>query len=183
MKLNIGAGFKRLPGFLNVDYDEHCSPDYVVDLEKDNLPFPDNSVDEIVAHHVLEHLGEGFFHFMQEMYRVCEDGAIIDVVVPHHRHEFFLNDTPHRRPITIEGIKQFSKVFNKLCIETNDGQSKLGILYDVDFEIAGWNYVFDPYFAPLLEDVTPEKEQEIQHIIRTCNNVIMETHMTLRVVK
>lgn len=183
MKLNLGGGFKRYDGFLNVDYDAGCNPDFVVNLEKDIFPIPDNSVDEIKAHHVLEHLGNGFFHCLKEMYRVCENGAIIDIVVPHHRHEFFLNDPTHKRPITIDGLKQFSKKFNNYCIEVDDGQSKLGLFFDVDFEIVTFSFSFDPYFAPLLQDVTPEKEKEIQHMIRCYNNVIMETNITLQVIK
>jgi predicted SAM-dependent methyltransferase len=183
MKLNIGGGFKRYDGFLNVDYDAGCNPDYVVNLETGTIPIPDNSVDEVKAYHVLEHLGEGFFHCLQELYRVCENGAIIDIVVPHHRHEFFLNDTTHKRPITIDGLKQFSKKFNEYCIEVNDGQSKLGLFFDVDFEIVDYSFTFDPNFAHLLKDVTPEKEKEIQMMIMTMNNIIMETNITLQVIK
>jgi hypothetical protein len=45
-----------------------------------------------VLKHVLEHLGRDpivYLEIMKELYRVCEDGATIRVVVPHHRHEFF----------------------------------------------------------------------------------------------
>lgn len=49
MKLNIGSGYKRIPGYLNVDHDPLVNPDFLQDLENLKLNIPDNSVDfEIV---------------------------------------------------------------------------------------------------------------------------------------
>jgi predicted SAM-dependent methyltransferase len=62
MKLNIGAGDVKLSGFVNLDYDSISNPDYIVDIEKDKFPFDDNTVETVVEHHILEHLGEGYFH-------------------------------------------------------------------------------------------------------------------------
>ena len=184
MKLNLGAGHKLYPGFLNVDHDPKTRPDFLVDLEAGAWPFPDNSVTEVRAHHVLEHLGDpGFFTFLQELYRVCEDGAIISIRVPHHRHDTFLNDPTHRRPITVEGLRMFSKKFNQLCIDDDQGDSTLGLYYNVDFELVHFNYLFDPMYQGLLENVDSEREQQIQTMIRQFNNVIMETEIDLMVVK
>ena len=184
MKLNLGAGYKRHPDFLNVDFDPRTNPDYCVNLEKDTWPFADNSVSEVKAHHILEHLGDpGYFHFLQELYRVCEDGALVEVIVPHHRHDNFLNDATHRRPITVEGLRLFSKKWNDICIENEDGSSKLGHYFDVDFEMVDFQYTFDATYSHLLEDVDEEKEAQIQHMIRTMNNIIVETTVTLMVCK
>ena len=60
MKLNIGAGNKKFPGYINIDSYDASNPDYVLDLEHDNLPFEENSVGHVIAHHILEHLGDGF---------------------------------------------------------------------------------------------------------------------------
>ena len=44
MKLNLGSGNRKLPGWVNVDMDPTSNPDKVVDLNK-KFPFEDNSVD------------------------------------------------------------------------------------------------------------------------------------------
>lgn len=184
MKLHLGSGDKRFDGFVNVDYDERCSPDIIQDLEKKPWCFEDNSIDEVVAHHLLEHLGDpGFFIFMQELYRVCKPNALVKIVVPHHRHDVFLNDPTHRRPITVEGLRLFSKKFNNYCIEVGDGSSKLGNYFDIDFEVVDFKFNFDSFYKPLLVDMTQEKEREIQLLIREKNNVIVDVNVTLLVVK
>ena len=54
LKINLGSGRKRIDGFLNVDGDINLSPDYLVDLEKDKLPFEDSSVSEIMINGPFE---------------------------------------------------------------------------------------------------------------------------------
>lgn len=63
LKLNLGCGFKRIPGYLNVDSVPDCNPDQVVDLEKFPWPWADNSVDDVQLIHVLERLGRD--HYFQ----------------------------------------------------------------------------------------------------------------------
>lgn len=180
-KLNIGSGFLRYPGYLNIDIDPDCNPDYIVDLERDTLPFPDNSVTDVHIRHILEHLGNGFFWFLQELYRVCCDGAVIKIAVPHHRHDYFLNDPTHKRPITVDGLNLFSKKFNNYCKEINDGCSKLGLYYNVDFEIVNFNYNFNPKYNELVfkaRSGDTESQRIMDEIISERNNVIIETEIT-----
>ncbi len=58
IKLNIGCGAKKWPGFINVDLANNWAdtqPDVVADVTKP-LPFADNYADELHAIHLLEHL-------------------------------------------------------------------------------------------------------------------------------
>ena len=110
MKLNIGSGYKRYDDFLNVDDDPLVSPDFIVNLEEAKLPFEDNSVEEIRAYHILEHI-KNFIPLMQEFYRICKHGAVVDIIAPHHNHEVFYGDPTHVRSITVNGMYLFSKKY------------------------------------------------------------------------
>jgi|PlaIllAssembly_1097288.scaffolds.fasta_scaffold03221_2 hypothetical protein len=184
MKLNLGCGDKKMEGYVNVDNDPRVQPDVLLDLEKDKWIWENDSVDEIVAHHILEHLGDGYFHFLQEMYRVGKDGAIIHVLVPHPRHDVFLNDPTHKRPITVEGLTMFNKSINRGWIASGDHSSKLGLLYDVNFELIDVKYAFDPFYREEVE-AQPEDKRDayLGRLARERNNVIIELFITLMVVK
>ena len=179
-KLNIGAGYKRIDGFINIDSDPNCKPDHILNIETDNLPFENNSVEEVICHHILEHLGDGFFHFIQELYRVCSDQAVIDVRVPHPRHDIFLIDPTHKRPIYPDTLAMFSKKRNKADMEASGCESTLGIMYDVDFEVIDIDYVLNPFYHKLFQTIPNE---QCDFIVQSQNNVIQEIIMKLMVIK
>jgi len=180
MKINIGAGNRHVEGFKSCDHDPKSNPDYLFDLEKDVFPFGDNSVDTVIAHHVFEHLGEGYFHCLKELYRVCKHGAIIDVHVPHFRHDAFYADPTHKRPISVDGMNLFSKKFNRWCEEQKNPASQLAYFFDVDFEVMEWHYMPNDYYKKLLDG---KPKEEVERFIMERNNVINEIWMKLVVVK
>lgn len=180
MKINLGSGSIRIEGYVNIDHDVRCDADHHLDIETESLPFEDNTVTTVIAHHILEHLGEGYFHLLQELYRVCVPDAIIDIRVPHPRHDAFLADPTHRRPITPMGLQLFSKKFNQHCRDIQAASSLLGEYYDVDFEILDWRYIPEAQYAQAFADQTPEY---IEQYVSERNNVIKEFHIRLSVVK
>lgn len=174
MKINLGSGTKRYPGYLNVDIDSGSSPDYVVNLETDKLPFEDNSIDGVLAHHVLEHLGDGFFNCVQELYRVCKHGTIIDVKVPHPRHDTFLIDPTHRRPIYPHTLDMFSKQRNKKDMDAGGCETPIGFINNVDIRVVDYTPLLDEYWMSKFQQISNE---ECDHIARSFNNVIIEYHI------
>lgn len=180
MKINIGSGNTKLDGYVTIDYDQNSNPDYCLNVEKDKLPFEDSTVEMVVAHHILEHLGEGYFHCLQELYRVCKHGAIIDIRVPHPRHDAFLADPTHRRPVTPLGLQLFSKKFNKICRDTGAASSQLGEYYNVDFDILEWNYIPDDQYRIKLAN---KSREFIEEYINERNNIVSEYHIRLVVNK
>jgi len=54
MKLHLGCGSKKMPGYTNIDIRKVPTADLICDCQK--LPFPDNSIDEIISFHMFEHL-------------------------------------------------------------------------------------------------------------------------------
>lgn len=181
MKLNLGAGYKRFDGFLNVDSDPATEPDILADIGKDILPIEDSSVDEIIANHILEHLGgDTFFHALKEIYRISKNTAIINVIVPHFRHDYFYGDPTHVRPITIEMMNRFSKKYNDVELAGNPGTTPFAYFLGVDFEIVWHEYQIEDWFTSQYKDLPPD---EVNLLARMFNNVIKEIHFTMVVRK
>ena len=105
VKLNLGSGPGKPEGFLNLDISEEFSPDIICDLEH-GLPFSDNSVDEIMASHTIEHLSDTIF-IMNEIWRVCKDNAIVNIVVPHQASKMAFADPTHKKVFNEESFKYF----------------------------------------------------------------------------
>ena len=192
MKINIGSGFKRFDGFMNVDDDPGVNPDFLVNLNKDKLPFEDHSIDEVIAHHILEHIGENFIPLMIELYRVCKHGTIIDIRVPHHFHEVYINDPTHVRPITVEGMRLFSKKYMDEHIKSMGSSNGMAYKFNVDFEVVWYDYTYDVFYHEMMKSYNERKEQGktspeedfmYVRLFREANNVAVETLIKLVVIK
>ena len=183
LKLNLGSGQRMLAGHVNVD--KFGEPDLRCDLEQFPWPWPDNSVEEVVMSHVLEHLGatsDIFIRIMQELYRVCRDGATVHVTVPHPRHDTFLADPTHVRPITPLLFSLFSKKLNREWGLQGYASTPLALYHDVDFELEASTYVLEEEYARHMSE-GGHGEMELQRLLRTYNNVAVEIAMRLRVLK
>lgn len=185
MKLNLGCGNNRKEGYVNVDREAACAPDQVVDLEQIPWPWPDDVAEEVVMSHVLEHLGRDvktYFAIMRELWRICRPGALVRIVVPHPRHDSFLNDPTHVRPITPEGLELFSQTKNREWAGQGIANSPLGLYLGIDFAIESANMVpAEPWrtrFAKREIDAG-----KLMEAARQFNNVIQEIAITLRAVK
>lgn len=80
LKIDLGCGRYKAKDFIGVDVYPGPGIDLVANLNK-RFPFPDNSAEVIRAYDVIEHL-EDRIHTMNEIWRVCKPGAIVDLLVP-----------------------------------------------------------------------------------------------------
>lgn len=185
LKLNLGCGYKKRAGFINVDIDGGCQPDLILDLENKSWPWADNSVSEVSMDHILEHLGETkaqYFHVIKELYRVCSAGAIIQIRVPHPRHDNFIHDCTHVRPITPIGLAMFSVQRNLEAIANGGAETCLGLQLAVNFEVKKVNYMLEPVFMEAMQQ-GQLNDQQMQEILRTQSNICQEIVMELVAVK
>jgi len=183
IRLNLGCGEKHLQGYINVD--KYGNPDIKHDLETFPWPWEDNSVNEILLNHVLEHLGETtdiYFKIIKEIYRICRAGAEIHINVPHPRHDYFINDPSHVRIITPDGLELFSKTRNREWIKGGLANSPLGLYLNVDFEIIKLDYILDPLWREKINnrEIT---EEYVAQAFRNLNNVVEEIRVILKAVK
>ena len=149
MKLNLGCGNKILDGYLNVDKFDYYNVDKVHDLEKFPYPFDNDTVDEILLSHVLEHIGQDpniFNEILKEFYRVCKNQAVIDIAVPHPRHDDFISDPTHVRPITLLGLSLYDKSLNEEWAKSGAANTPLGLIHKVNFKIESVNYTIEDEF-------------------------------------
>ncbi len=185
LKLNLGCGNRKMEGFINVDCVEVCRPDMVVNLETTPWPWEDDSVDEIKLIHVLEHLGQQtdvFLSIIKEMYRVCRNGARIQIVVPHPRSDSFLGDPTHVRPVIAATLNLFNKRLNREWAELGAANTPLGMIIDVDFEIESLVHTLEPEWQNKLSS-GQMSEAEIRLAARQYNNVISQESIVWRVRK
>ena len=185
MKLNMGCGNNQIPDWVNVDKFQACNPDIVEDLEVFPWKFEDNSVSEILFNHSLEHMGatsEAFLNIMKELYRICKNGAVIQINVPHPRHDNFINDPTHVRIITPEVISLFSKKLNNDWIKAKAANSTLGIYLDVDFELTRAEFNLEPKYNKELQN-GELTHKRLNELVRLGNNIISEIRLTVKVNK
>ena len=192
MKINLGSGYKRIDGFLNVDDDPLVSPDFLCNIEKEKLPFDDNSVEEIRAHHIFEHIGAGFIPLMQEIYRVSKHDAILDILVPHHFHDNYYSDPTHCRPITVGGMYMFCQKTNKEHIEMYGSNSGIGLKYNINFEMVWFDFEYDQFYIEMVdrmkkkiedETITHDEHFMFRRLMREANNVAVHTMIKMKAVK
>jgi len=82
MKLHIGCGKKELPGFKHVDVIAFDHVDFVCDARRLDM-IKDDTVSDIYACHVLEHVERGeVVNVLKEWGRVLHRGGLLRLAVP-----------------------------------------------------------------------------------------------------
>lgn len=94
MKLNLGCGNRKLEWYINIDKSEFANPDFILDLEEGELPYDNDSISEIIATHILEHI-QNIIPLMNECYRVLKKDGKMKIVVP--QNEGIWADPTHVR--------------------------------------------------------------------------------------
>ena len=187
IKLNLGCGYNKYEGYVNVDSAPECKPDTVWDLEKTPWPWKDSSVDEIKLEHVLEHLGqttERYLAIWKEMWRVCRNGALIDIKVPHWNHENFYHDPTHVRAVTPIGVAMFDQTRNIRNAEENGKETKLGLFTGVDIDIQESDIEY--FYTGEIVNALNRGEFDragLEHLRSHQNNISNEIRIKARVVK
>lgn len=132
MKLNLGASDRRIEGFISVDIAPPA--DQIVDLDAP-WPWPESSVEEVLALDVCEHIGDcghnsgrydcpgcggsgyvpvrhslGRIHFMNELHRVLVPGGKVTVETPNaSRGSGYFQDPTHVSPWCLSTFKYFER--------------------------------------------------------------------------
>jgi predicted SAM-dependent methyltransferase len=98
MDLNTGEIYEW-----NIENEKDIYYDLELDWENGHyskhgiLPFPDSSIESVVTHHCLEHIGEGFVPLIDDVYRVLKPGGIFRIIVPIFPSMAMYEDQDHKR--------------------------------------------------------------------------------------
>lgn len=184
-QLNLGCGFDKRDGWLNVDNFAECAPDAMVDIEATPWPLPTSHFETVLLKHVLEHVGQDFATFkrvMQELYRVTAPNGVIEIHVPHFRHDTFWSDPTHVRASTPLTFEMMSKRRNLEWVERRANYTMLALAMNVDFELEKAVVQYAPEWSQRLD--RGEITQDQIRFAATHNwNVAKELRFTLRCVK
>ena len=106
-RIDLGCGNrKKNASFLGIDKKLFKGVDIVCDVER-GIPLRDGCVREVWSNYFLEHTSDIVFVF-QELYRVCQDGAKIEFIVPYYNSINAFKDPTHKNFFTEETFRYFS---------------------------------------------------------------------------
>jgi len=113
-KVNLGSGRDIRKGWTNIDIKDWPGIDVIYDISK-GIPLGSNSVDEIYASHILEHIHD-YQNVIYEIFRVLKPGGTIMIRVPYGMEGF--NSPFHYRYFLPETLDMFCLEDLKIsCLE------------------------------------------------------------------
>jgi len=104
--LDIGCGKNKQKNYIGIDIGPNSDADCILDIEKERLPFDDESVDGIYTSHTLEHISD-IIYVMNEFWRVLKWGSLLQIHVPHMRCDLAWQDPTHVRYFNEQSWKFF----------------------------------------------------------------------------
>tara|TARA_B100000674_G_C37442304_1_gene734469 strand:- start:262 stop:591 length:330 start_codon:yes stop_codon:yes gene_type:complete len=102
--------------------------------------------------------------------------------VPHPRHDNFLSDPTHVRPITPDLLRLYDQSLNKKWEKSNVANTPLGLILDVDFTLESTHFVLEDEYQNKVEQGLL-LDDEVWALISERNNIAREVQITLRAKK
>jgi len=138
---------------VTMDMNPDCGADYVWDLEKRPLPFPDDTFDEMAAYDVLEHIGKqgdwkGFFDEFAEYWRILKPGGMFGIIVPIERD--MLADPGHTRFFHSNHFGFLRQNFYAENLAEGRAVTDYRWFWKRNFELAHYEQIGDHHMAVML---------------------------------
>ena len=173
-KLHLGCGINYKKDWINLDSSKDVKPDVVWNLEKTPLPFEDNSINEILAEHLFEHI-KNFIPLMKDLHRICKKNALIKLKVPFYNSCEQYSDPTHVRffsPFTFNFFNPESNI-GKFSHEVECSKKMLDIeKVKINFSAgrtSKLNFIFNPiininhtFYCKFMSGIIPASEIEFE---------------------
>ena len=106
--LDVGCGKLKMPEMIGIDKRKLEGVDVVCDLEKEQLPYKDNTLDFIHTSMLLEHI-QDLYKVMTELWRVLKIDGKLFIIVPYWESDISWDDVDHKRHFTSESFRYFDR--------------------------------------------------------------------------
>jgi SAM-dependent methyltransferase len=145
-KLDVGCGRGRRDGFVGIDFCPGAVADILANPEK-GLPFKDDVFEEVWMNHVFEHLLDPV-RSMEEIWRVCRDGARVEIRGPHFSAPHLLwGDPTHRRGLSLGTFRYFEGGWHGTKAQYRIERCIL-VRGNTRFRDRGWRFWYWPFVIP-----------------------------------
>lgn len=98
-RIDLGGFTGQNKGFMSLNCLKPCNINH--DMNKIPYPFKRDSVGVVIMTGVLEHLKEPK-EVMNEIYRICKNGAFVLISVPYWKHHSILYNSDHYHDFKVE---------------------------------------------------------------------------------
>ncbi len=143
MKLDVGSGRRHFEDYITIDKDPKIGADICTDIESPEFinRFGENSIDEIRAFHILEHIRpENKVEIIKTFYELLKPGGILHIEVPIATTVQFWQDPTHLSGWVPETFWYFIKG-NKFGEAFTKRNSSARLFEKIEDEIRnGWAY-------------------------------------------
>ncbi|MBD2864809.1 class I SAM-dependent methyltransferase [Paenibacillus oceani] len=183
MKIDVGCGFNKQPGYVGVDRYDTPDTKLICDFDS-NIPIEDNSVEYIMASHSLEH-ANNLMKVMEELYRICKHKAIVCIVAPYHQTSLNMANPYHKQVFNEHTPRFFTKhaltnvsfadYYFPHAISWGLGESDNSNL-QIDFRCVKMEFFYFPEYRSMSND-------EKRRLRNTSNNIVDQIMYHLVVVK
>lgn len=98
VKLDIGCGAAKTPGAIGLDRLRLPGADVVCELAHFPWPIASDCADHVLFNHSIQYLGP-FPKLLQELRRLCKNGAVIEIRSPHFSSYNYFSDPQYCFPL------------------------------------------------------------------------------------
>ena len=155
IKLDIGCGEAKQPGFVGLDYRKVPGVDVVHDVEKFPWPLPNDCASLAMASHLVEHInpaGGVFINFMDEVWRILKPGGTFLISTPYAGSFGYWQDPTHCNPCNEATWAYFDPL-------TRDEAGNLIGLYNI-YKVKPWKIVENLWHLNGNMEVVLQKRKE-----------------------
>ncbi len=169
MKVDIGCGCNKQPGYFGIDCREIPEADLVWDINKP-IPLPDNSIEFVMASRSLSYV-DNLFSVLGDLYRLCAHKAVMCILAPYAHSFVHLTNPNVKQRFDESSPRYWTSHFHEPSHGTScpppspyEGEEP-----PFDFRLLRMEFRYAPEFSP------PDYElEELEMLQRVQSNVVDE---------